>query len=224
MIRTRIVESKMATVKTISRSILLSVFVFILISNDRVGVAAFSTLSSSRTKPTGTRNNGGVNSIPALFSKNHEHDRIEIDNRHSESELPTAEIVSACQKMGKQTTAIAAGVAIAIATASTTLQPANAYIPSDYASETVQSALKDLKSASGKADETFKIYESIAAIITEGKGVGGQVNYRKYGTLLPQEAKALRRKIQLFLNEFNCMMSVLVWFGEIGAQHPIGII
>jgi len=67
------------------------------------------------------------------------------------------------------------GLAVAIAGASL---PANAYIPSDYASETVQNAIQDLKAASGNVDETFKVYENIAGIITEGKGVGGQINYQ----------------------------------------------
>ena len=75
--------------------------------------------------------------------------------------------------------ALAVSLAVAISTASTTL-PANAYIPSDYASETVTAAIKDLKAASGNAKATFDVYEGIAAIITEGKGVGGQINYSKY--------------------------------------------
>mmetsp|Transcript_53917 Transcript_53917/g.156644 ORF Transcript_53917/g.156644 Transcript_53917/m.156644 type:complete len:255 (+) Transcript_53917:63-827(+) len=59
-----------------------------------------------------------------------------------------------------------------------TLQPVQAYVPSDYASETVQETLQALKDASGNVDATFKVYENIAGIITEGKGVGGMVNYK----------------------------------------------
>ena len=55
-----------------------------------------------------------------------------------------------------------------------------AYEQSDYASETVTQAVKLLKSAQGNADSTFSAYEEVAAIITEGKGVGGNINYRKY--------------------------------------------
>jgi hypothetical protein len=58
--------------------------------------------------------------------------------------------------------------------------PAQAYVTSDYASETVTTALETLKQASGNIDETFKAYESINAIITEGKGVGGMINYREF--------------------------------------------
>lgn len=55
--------------------------------------------------------------------------------------------------------------------------PAHAYVPSDYASDTVQNVIGELKQASGNVDATFKAYENIAGIITEGKGVGGMVNY-----------------------------------------------
>ena len=80
----------------------------------------------------------------------------------------------------KQTT-LAVSLALAMAASTLTpVQPANAYIPSDYATETVQTAIQDLKAARGNSDDTFKIYESIAGIITEGKGVGGQINYSKY--------------------------------------------
>lgn len=60
-----------------------------------------------------------------------------------------------------------------------TLQPVQAYVPTDYASETVQQTLQALKDASGNTEATFKVYENIAGIITEGKGVGGMVNYSK---------------------------------------------
>jgi hypothetical protein len=84
-------------------------------------------------------------------------------------------------QLGRQAAATTLAASLAVVVASTTL-PANAYLPSDYASDTVQTAIKDLKTASGKADETFKVYEGIAAIITEGRGVGGQINYSKCGT------------------------------------------
>ena len=58
--------------------------------------------------------------------------------------------------------------------------PAQAYDPSDYASETVKEVVKSLEDASGNSEATFSIYEEIAAIITEGKGVGGSINYRTF--------------------------------------------
>ena len=58
-----------------------------------------------------------------------------------------------------------------------------AYEPTDYASETVQLSLRALQDASsstsgGSVEATVQAYESIAAIIIEGKGVGGQINYQ----------------------------------------------
>ena len=63
--------------------------------------------------------------------------------------------------------------------ASFPLLPVSAYDTSDYASETVQEVLQSLKTSSGNEDATFKTFENIAGIITEGKGVGGMVNYSK---------------------------------------------
>lgn len=59
------------------------------------------------------------------------------------------------------------------------LSPVNAYEDSDYASDTVKQTVKALQDAGTNSDEVFKTYENIAAIITEGKGVGGSINYRK---------------------------------------------
>lgn len=56
--------------------------------------------------------------------------------------------------------------------------PTQAYDASDYASETVQFALQSVKDAAGKKEETLKAFENIAEIITEGKGVGGEINYQ----------------------------------------------
>lgn len=73
--------------------------------------------------------------------------------------------------------------AIFVASTTATITPmdvANAYVPSDYATETVQATIRDLNAASGNVEETFKVYENVAGIITEGKGVGGMVNYRKF--------------------------------------------
>ena len=55
--------------------------------------------------------------------------------------------------------------------------PINAYDTSDYASETVVEAVSQLRESSGDSDKTFAVFEDIAKIITEGKGIGGNVNY-----------------------------------------------
>jgi hypothetical protein len=54
---------------------------------------------------------------------------------------------------------------------------ANAYEESDYASETVTTVVQRLKENTGNIDGTFSTLEDIAKIITEGKGVGGQLTY-----------------------------------------------
>jgi hypothetical protein len=70
-------------------------------------------------------------------------------------------------------------LATSLAIAASNPLPAQAYIPTDYASETVQKAVQALNDASGNVDETFKAYEMVAGIITDGEGVGGMVNYSK---------------------------------------------
>ena len=54
---------------------------------------------------------------------------------------------------------------------------ANAYEASDYASETVTAAVKSLKDAEGDKARSFQAFEDIGAIIAEGKGIGGKVDY-----------------------------------------------
>ena len=76
--------------------------------------------------------------------------------------------------------AISTLLACSVAMSSVNPLPAQAYVSSDYASETVKAAVQSLKDASGNVDATFKAYENIAGIITEGKGVGGMVNYSKF--------------------------------------------
>eukprot|EP00525_Craspedostauros_australis_P009534 CAMPEP_0198133942 /NCGR_PEP_ID=MMETSP1442-20131203/59825_1 /TAXON_ID= /ORGANISM="Craspedostauros australis, Strain CCMP3328" /LENGTH=276 /DNA_ID=CAMNT_0043795077 /DNA_START=560 /DNA_END=1390 /DNA_ORIENTATION=+ len=78
--------------------------------------------------------------------------------------------------------AVAAAFAVSIATATAsslaTVAPAYAYEDSDYASETVQETIQKLKAAAGNSQATFDAYEDIANIITEGRGVGGMINYQ----------------------------------------------
>lgn len=71
----------------------------------------------------------------------------------------------------------AAALASAVAFSPALDGPANAYDPSDYASETVTAAVTSLKEAEGDVSKSFQAFEEIAAIIAEGKGIGGSVNY-----------------------------------------------
>ena len=164
----------MTPVRTISKNALLAgvAAAFVLGSNnDLSGAAAFS-VSPSAARTTPANNPLSLQMKPVSSSSSSSSSEPEnSDSGHENGP-------------GKAATTLAASLAFALATASTTLPvpPANAYIPSDYASDTVQTAIQDLKSASGNSDETFKVYEGIAGIITEGKGVGGQINYSKYST------------------------------------------
>lgn len=92
---------------------------------------------------------------------------LKVSADHTDSLLKT----SAGQLM--TTAAILIGGSLAISS-----NPAVAYDSSDYASETVKDAIEQLQSSSGNAEETFKAFENINEIITEGKGVGGSINYK----------------------------------------------
>lgn len=48
---------------------------------------------------------------------------------------------------------------------------------SDFAGDTVTAMVQSIKDAEGNKDETLKVFEELAAVITEGKGLGGDVSY-----------------------------------------------
>lgn len=84
-----------------------------------------------------------------------------------------------------ETSKAAASIALCslLLTASTTAavvqpSPAFAYEQTDYASETVQTAVKTVTDAVGDTGSLVKAYENIVEIITEGKGVGGEINFK----------------------------------------------
>jgi hypothetical protein len=52
-----------------------------------------------------------------------------------------------------------------------------AFDDNDYASDTVQEAVNKLRAATGSTEKTFDVMKDVADIITEGKGVGGTVDY-----------------------------------------------
>jgi hypothetical protein len=69
-------------------------------------------------------------------------------------------------------------VSVLLFTTTSTPSIASAYIDKDYASDTVINTVQLLKDSSGNADATFKAYETLADIITEGTGIGGAVNFK----------------------------------------------
>lgn len=86
-----------------------------------------------------------------------------------------------------QSTLATAALCGILATQSLVAAPtaAVAYEDLDAASETVQTVLKSLQEAGASSEKTFAAYENINSIITEGKGVGGNINYKgvQLGTL-----------------------------------------
>jgi hypothetical protein len=71
-------------------------------------------------------------------------------------------------------------LAASLVVAASSPLPAQAYSDSDYASETVQEVIATLKQNRGSIDGTFQAYETVGEIISEGKGVGGMVNYSEW--------------------------------------------
>jgi hypothetical protein len=159
------------------------------LSSSKYAVSAFST----PTKTTVVSKRQVDNNFSTFFSQKQQISTIIesgdgiIANNPLLSEKKTTTTITKESKQSSSTTtkfaSLSLAIALTVATATTAItatpQAAYAYIPSDYASETVQTVIQDLKKASGNGDETFKVYESIAGIITEGKGVGGMVNFSK---------------------------------------------
>ena len=86
------------------------------------------------------------------------------------------------QDIKKGVTSLTFAAMIALSTASVTPGVAQAY--EDYTEmndiETVETVIKSLQESSGNAAASFKTFESISDIITEGKGVGGMISSCKY--------------------------------------------
>ena len=86
----------------------------------------------------------------------------------------------------KEISTIALTAAITTATVTATVANANDFIDLDASSslptgeDTVKLVLQDLKDSTGDASKSFKVFETVNDIITEGKGVGGSLNYRKF--------------------------------------------
>lgn len=117
---------------------------------------------------------------PFVFESHNENNEDIIVKKQTIVEKDNMASGTMISKLRSLSLAIALAIVSSMALSTTNAEnfAASAYIPTDYASETVQTVINDLKSASGNCDETFKVYENIAGIITEGKGVGGMINYK----------------------------------------------
>lgn len=99
---------------------------------------------------------------------------LKISNNRFISPLPKL-----VQK-GMSTLALAAAITVS---SSTTNVPI-AHADYDNAEDTVETVLQNLKDSTGDSSKTFKVFESISEIITEGKGVGGSLSYSKCYTIM----------------------------------------
>ncbi len=127
--------------------------------------AAFNTIIQPQTITTRTTNHNNSPIVSYMSSNN--------NNNNEQHQL---------QQPRKQQPILSTLTALSILFTTTTLLPsnnniANAYEESDYASETVTTVVQALKSSTGQIDSTFSALEDVAKIITEGKGVGGQLTY-----------------------------------------------
>jgi len=127
--------------------------------------AAFNTIQPRMIATRTQTNNNNKSSVVSFMSSSNNND----ENNEHQNHVTSKTIVSTLTALS------------IFATLSTTpLLPnsaANAYEESDYASETVTTVVQRLKSSTGSIDDTFLALEDVAKIITEGKGVGGQLTY-----------------------------------------------
>jgi hypothetical protein len=110
---------------------------------------------------------------------------VDADHRPVTTTRTTITTHSAVTKETLTSTMIATLLFCSVTFGCTTTNIANAesttsslYDVNDYASETVQRVIKELKDNSDNTNGIVKVYEDIASIITEGKGIGGSINYQ----------------------------------------------
>ena len=159
----------MSAVRTL-HNFILSVWLVVFSSTDVVVISAFPITS---TTISSTPQERAPSSAAAAVCSHNKRGHYRFFSKHQRristyANTQSDKIDNNSQRTNpttKATLAVSLAIAFAVATTVATAPlPSYAYTPSDYASETVQTAVQDLKSASGKMDETFKAYESIAGI------------------------------------------------------------
>lgn len=142
---------------------------------------AFLVPLSQQTTITNVNQAEKIINQPLILSATRlEQSNDDCDNTAISDTFSSTGIAAASNDNNKAlSTILATSIATAVLSASMIINPVpvGAYVDSDYASDTVQEVVKRLKDSSGNIEETFKTYESIAEIITEGAGVGGMINY-----------------------------------------------
>jgi hypothetical protein len=123
------------------------------------------TMTTRRTLPTSFRywSNTAVTSTTASLSKT-KFNQNQVDRHHPKVSFATA-----------TTTTWIASILLFLAVS--TSSPTMAF--ADESELTVKNTITKLKEAQGNPDGTFSVFEDVAAMITEGKGIGGAINYRK---------------------------------------------
>lgn len=106
-----------------------------------------------------------------------------MHNDDNESNAPSRSSTSTIQSLIPSSishTMVSAALVSTLVASSLVASPSTtyAYESNDYASETVQRAIQTLRDNYGNSEGIVRSYEDIAAIITEGKGVGGSINYQ----------------------------------------------
>lgn len=130
--------------------------------------AAFNTIQPRMIATRTQTNNNNKSSVVSFMSSSNNND----DNNEHQNHVTSKTIVSTLTALS-----IFATLSTTPLLLPNTNSAANAYEESDYASETVTTVVQRLKSSTGSIDDTFQALEDVAKIITEGKGVGGQLTY-----------------------------------------------
>lgn len=82
------------------------------------------------------------------------------------------------QNIQKGIASLSIAAALSMSTSTFNPQPASAYNDFTDDVDVVTNVVTSLKDSTGDAAATFKAFESISQIITEGTGVGGSINYK----------------------------------------------
>lgn len=147
-------------------------------------LAGISIVLSLRGKVHGfmTPPTNVANSLPRTFGRTSR--QVSSLDLYNPKNSENNDVMS--NEFNKKMTATNAVASVALITALTfsplpsSLSSSNAYeaLTSDFASDAVEDVVKSLKESNGNQDKVFQTYENIADIITEGKGIGGVVNYK----------------------------------------------
>mmetsp|Transcript_25691 Transcript_25691/g.37693 ORF Transcript_25691/g.37693 Transcript_25691/m.37693 type:complete len:268 (+) Transcript_25691:183-986(+) len=119
---------------------------------------------------------------PSISSPSRHHLHTRFAHKPRTTEFKKDDIAVTKQSKNNWNNVVMASIAASIFSLSTlspssSMTVANAFEESDYASETVTAVVKRLDESAGNIEQTFTTFEDVAAIITEGKGVGGSISY-----------------------------------------------